>query len=259
MILDRSRIRLVVFDWAGTLVDCGSRAPALAFVETFARFGVEVTEAEARGPMGMPKRPHIEAMLAEPRVAEAWATRHGPADSKAVDRLYETFEPLAAEVAAREATPIPGVPEALAKLRARGIAIGSTTGYARAIMEGVLGVAAANGVAPDCVVCADDVANGRPAPDGVLANMAHFGVADPAETLKLDDAAPGIAEGVNAGAGAVGVTLTGNGAGLAAAELAALSESERSALRDAAAAPLAAAGAAATLDGVADLPDWLEG
>ena len=62
-------IRLVIFDWAGTLVDHGSRAPALAFVETFAKFGVTASEAEARAPMGMPKRPHLAEMLAAPPLA----------------------------------------------------------------------------------------------------------------------------------------------------------------------------------------------
>ncbi|MEM7523201.1 MAG: phosphonoacetaldehyde hydrolase, partial [Pseudomonadota bacterium] len=94
--ISRSRIRLVVFDWAGTLVDCGSRAPALAFVETFARFGVTASEAQARAPMGMPKRPHIEAMLAMPEIAAAWIAAHGAPDAAAVDRLYDAFEPLAA-------------------------------------------------------------------------------------------------------------------------------------------------------------------
>ena len=72
-----SEIVAVIFDWAGTLVDYGSRAPMGAFVETFAEFGVEITIEEARGPMGMAKRPHIAALCALPRVRAAWATRHG--------------------------------------------------------------------------------------------------------------------------------------------------------------------------------------
>ena len=66
---------------------------------------------------------------------------------------------------------------------------------------------------------ADEITGGRPAPDGVLANMAHFGIEDPAEVLKVDDAAPGILEGVNAGARSIGITLSGNGVGLSAEEL----------------------------------------
>jgi phosphonoacetaldehyde hydrolase len=66
------RIRLVVFDWAGTTVDHGSRAPVAAFVRAFAGHGVEVTPDEARGPMGLHKRDHIRAMLQMPAVARRW-------------------------------------------------------------------------------------------------------------------------------------------------------------------------------------------
>ena len=63
----RPPIRGLLLDWAGTTVDHGSRAPARVFVEVFRRSGVPVTEAEARGPMGMAKRAHIAAVLNLPR------------------------------------------------------------------------------------------------------------------------------------------------------------------------------------------------
>ena len=71
------RVKAVIFDWAGTVIDYGSLAPMGAFVETFGEFGVTITIAEARGPMGMAKRPHIIAIMALPRVAEAWTKGHG--------------------------------------------------------------------------------------------------------------------------------------------------------------------------------------
>src|SRR3712207_6338466 len=91
-------LKAVVLDWAGTTVDHGSLAPMGAFVEAFGRFGVEVTVEEARGPMGMAKRPHVAAILALPRVAEAWERAHGRAPTGAdVDAVYEAFVPLNAE------------------------------------------------------------------------------------------------------------------------------------------------------------------
>src|SRR5206468_1552925 len=65
-------IRLVILDWAGTTIDFGSRAPLTAFVRTFAQHGVTVTTAEARGPMGLPKRDHLRTMLQMPGVARRW-------------------------------------------------------------------------------------------------------------------------------------------------------------------------------------------
>jgi len=48
---DARRIKLVVFDWAGTTVDHGCYAPVAPFVDAFAQHGVTITTAESRGPM----------------------------------------------------------------------------------------------------------------------------------------------------------------------------------------------------------------
>ena len=61
-------IKAVLLDWAGTTVDYGSRAPTQVFVEIFRRRGVEITIAEARGPMGRAKHEHIAMVAALPRV-----------------------------------------------------------------------------------------------------------------------------------------------------------------------------------------------
>ena len=76
--------KAAIFDWAGTMIDFGSFAPMGVFVEAFQAFGIEVTIDEARAPMGMPKWDHIKAMMATPRVAEAWAATkgHPPSDGK---------------------------------------------------------------------------------------------------------------------------------------------------------------------------------
>ena len=42
-------------------------------VEAFAEFGVAISVDEARGPMGMGKRPYIAALMVLPRVAAAWS------------------------------------------------------------------------------------------------------------------------------------------------------------------------------------------
>ena len=47
---------LVIFDWAGTMVDFGCCAPVVALQEAFARRGVALAEADARADMGKAKR-----------------------------------------------------------------------------------------------------------------------------------------------------------------------------------------------------------
>ena len=124
------RVRAVILDWAGTVIDHGSRAPVLAFVAGFAEQGVEITEAEARTPMGMSKRAHIEALCSMPSVIERWVAVHGeppvPAD---IDRMYARFIPVLLALLPDHCAPIPGAFEAVQAMRARGLSIGSTTGY----------------------------------------------------------------------------------------------------------------------------------
>lgn len=252
------RFKAVVFDWAGTTIDFGSFAPMGVFVEAFARFGITATVAQARAPMGKPKWDHIRAMLDDPAIAAQWAERHGapPADAD-VEAVYKVFVPMNEAVVARYATLVPGCAEAVAELRAMGLKIGSTTGYVRSIMERVLPVAAAQGYAPDNLVCADDLPEGRPGPLGMYQCFIDLCVYPPAAVVKVDDTAPGIMEGVAAGCLTVGVALSGNAVGLSPGDLAALPAAEVARLRDDAAALLLAAGADHVIDTVADLPALL--
>ena len=250
-----ARFKAAVFDWAGTMIDFGSFAPVAAFVETFAEFGVEATVGEARAPMGLPKRDHIEAMLRTPRLSRQWAEARGGRPTRDdIDAVYEVFVPKSEEVVARHATLAPGAAAAVRELRARGMKIGSTTGYSRSIMERILPAAAAQGYAPDNLVCADDLAEGRPGPLAMYRCFVDLAVHPPEAVVKVDDTEPGIAEGVAAGCLAVGVALSGNHAARTPEDLAAMTEEEIAPLRDRAASRLGAAGARHVIDTVADLP-----
>lgn len=250
-------LKAVVLDWAGTVLDHGSRAPMGAFVEVFRRFGVEITVDEARGPMGMAKWDHIRALGALPRVNAAWRAAHGADFSDAdADRVHDVFVPMNARVVAEPqyATLIPGAAEAVRELRARGLRIGSTTGYTRAIMEPLLPAAAAQGYAPDNLVCAGDLPEGRPSPMMMYRCFLELGVHPAHAVIKVDDTPPGIGEGVAAGSWAVGVALTGNECGLSLEELRAAPPAEVAARRAKAAWALRAAGAHYVVDGIAELP-----
>jgi len=252
-------LKAVVFDWAGTTIDFGSLAPMGVFVRAFAEHGVEVSVAEARGPMGSPKRDHVAALLAMPRIAAAWAARHGQPPGEAdVDRVYATFVPMNVAVAADYAQLVPGTAELVRGLRARGLRIGSTTGYTREIMAPILPRAAAAGYAPDAVYCTGDLPEGRPGPAMILRTMADFGIDDPRAVVKVDDTAPGIAEGQSAGAWTVGVTASGNEVGLSWDAWSALDADARRAATDRAGRVLLAAGADYLVETVAGLPAVLD-
>jgi len=254
-------IRAVILDWAGTTVDYGSRAPTQVFVEIFRRRGIEVTIAEARGPMGSAKRDHIAAVTNLPRVVAQWKELfgHEPAD-RDIQAIYDEFLPLQKETLAKGgAEPIDGVPEAIAELRSRGIKIGSTTGYTRELMEVVAPIAARGGYAPDTIVCSDDVSAGRPAPWMNFRAAERLGVYPLSATLAVDDTPLGIAAGLNAGAWTVAISQTGNALGLSAAEAAKLSADELQSRLKHIEDEFRAAGAHFVLRSVAELPlRWAE-
>ncbi len=250
------KLQAAILDWAGTVVDHGSRAPMGAFVRAFAQFGVTISVADARGPMGMAKWDHIRAVGQTPSVAAAWRAWHGRdfLDGD-VDAIFQVFEPMNIAAVRDHADIIPGTIEAIAALRQRGMKIAGTTGYTRPIMDVLEPIAAAAGYAPEFTVCAGDLPAGRPTPLMMWYAMAKLGVW-PAETVvKVDDTAPGIGEGRAAGAWTIGISLTGNATGLSADELAALSATERAHLREQAAVELRDADM--VIDGIADLPDAL--
>ena len=247
-------LKAVIFDWAGTTVDCGSRAPVIALCRVFEAAGVPIDETEAREDMGRAKRDHIAALLTKPRIARAWIEARGAASGlQDIDRLFADLGPLMRAAARDSAILIPGTAEAVQRLRARGVAIGSCTGYSRDMMADILPLAAQQGYAPDCVVCAGETPAGRPSPLMLWKNLVELGVWPASACVKVDDTEVGIAEGLSAGAWTIGVAASGNIVGLSAEELVALPEAEREALVTDARRRLTAAGAHCVIDTVAEL------
>lgn len=247
-------VRAVITDLAGTIVDFGCRAPAEAFTALFAEAGVPITEAEARAPMGLHKRAHLEAILAEDRPAAAFRERHGrdagPAD---IDRLFERFVPTQMGVLRRFSTPIAGALEALGRLGAAGVRIGATTGYDGPMIEVVMEALRPQGFHPDCVLGADDVPVGRPAPYLIWRAMEALAVYPPRLVVAVGDTTADMEAARNAGVWAVATAATGNLVGLDEAALAALPARERFDVVHAAREALHQAGAHVVLDAASQL------
>jgi phosphonoacetaldehyde hydrolase len=253
-------IRLVVFDWAGTTVDHGCFAPVTPFREALRRHGVEVSIAEARAPMGLQKRDHLRAILRAPDVAARWRASHQRDWTEDdVSRVYEgDFVPLQLECVERSSELVPGLLETVASLRARGIKIGTSTGYFAEAAELAYAAAARQGYVPDYNVHPGMVSAGRPAPWMIFRNMEALGVYPPAAVLKIGDTIPDVEEGLAAGVWSVGVTRTGSDVGLTAEAFAALPAAEQQARLSAAAGTLRRAGAHAVIPSVQDLPDLID-
>ncbi|KAF0814280.1 Phosphonoacetaldehyde hydrolase [Andreprevotia sp. IGB-42] len=248
-------VQAVIFDWAGTVFDFGSFAPTQVLIDALAGFGIEISMAEARIPMGLAKWDHIRALGDMPQVAARWHARYGrPMSDRDVDAVYEAFMPLQVSKVGDYSQLISGALVTVAALRGKGIKIGSCTGYPGVVMQALTPIAAERGYAPDCIVATDDLkAGGRPGPWMVLENVIQLGVSDVAACVKVDDTVPGIDEGLAAGMWTVGLSVSGNEVGLSAEEWVALPTAEQARKRTAAEKKLYLAGAHYVVDTIADL------
>ncbi|MGD0982919.1 MAG: phosphonoacetaldehyde hydrolase [Acidimicrobiales bacterium] len=247
-------LKAVVLDWAGTTVDYGCMAPVATFMQAFAETGVPITVEEARAPMGMPKWHHIQAITRMESVAARWQAVHGsPPEDSDVDALYQRFLPLQVQTVEQHSDVIPGVVEAVAALRARGLAIASTTGYPREVMNVVVRVAKEQGYEADVTVCAGDTPAGRPGPFMALQALIKLSISPVEAVVKIGDTVVDIEEGLNGGMWSVGIAVTGNEVGLTAAEYGARSADEQLRLARAATERLTAAGAHYVVDSLGDV------
>jgi len=252
----RGTVKAVILDWAGTAVDYGSFAPTAVFLRLFANEGVRITTEDARSGMGLMKKDHLRTILARPSVADAWKVAHGAPYCEAdIDALFENFVPMQSSVLTEFAQPIPGLLSVVNNLRARDIKIGSTTGYIRSMMDVLAPKAKENGYQPDCIVCPDEVPDGRPYPWMCYQNAIQLNIYPMQAMVKVGDTLVDIEEGLNAGMWTVGLSQTGNLLGLSESEVKALSPAERKAANQRISDQLYQAGVHYVIEGIWDLPD----
>ncbi|MCH2181072.1 MAG: phosphonoacetaldehyde hydrolase [Mariniblastus sp.] len=252
-------VAAIIFDWAGTMVDYGSRAPATVFQRVFEQEGVPITAGQAREPMGMAKREHIATITQMPEVADRWIEKFGsPASDEDVDRMYHDFLPLQKSVLSDHSDMIPGAVETFRWCLENGIKVGSSTGYTHELMEVVSPLAAAAGYQPEVILCAEDAPQGRPAPWLIFECAKRLGVYPARRIVKVDDTIVGIEAGCNAGTWTVGVTRSGNLVGLSEAEFDALPESDQQQRLADASGAMFDAGADFVIESVKEIPELVD-
>lgn len=208
----RGKVKALILDWSGTTADAYVVAPAVVFVDVFKRKNVEISMAEARGPMGLRKDLHIKALTENPVIAERWKGVHGsyPGQSD-VDAMFADFVPLQLECLRKYTDLLPGVAEVTQRVQATGVKIGSTTGFTRSMVDILEEEAAKQGYHPDASVAGDEVIHGaRPAPHMVYKNLDMLGIDPIQSVIKVDDTASGVGEALNAGCWGVGVARYSN-------------------------------------------------
>lgn len=216
----RGPLQAVIFDWAGTTVDYGCFAPVKAFTGAFKKAGIDITEDQARKPMGLQKRDHIVKILEMDEVSSKWlALRKKKYTEEDIDELYKTFIPLQLQVLPDHCLIVPELTDALKDIKERKLKIGSTTGYNTEMTNIVLKKAAEQGYTPDAVITASDVEFARPLPWMALLNAMRLNVYPMEAIVKVGDTIPDIAEGLNAGMWTVGVIDSSSDMGVTTAGL----------------------------------------
>jgi phosphonoacetaldehyde hydrolase len=248
-------IRLVVFDWTGTLIDHGSVAPVRAIIGAFESAGVAVTAGQVRSATGLPKREQLETILRIPDVLRRFQSVHRRSPCQGdVDALHAAYLPAQLSAIRRCAELIDGAAGSIRLLRARGIAVATTTSYFREAAELVLERARQQGFIPDHAACPDYVLADKPAPFMIHACMEALNICRAREVLVVGDGLLDIAAGRNAGCLSVGVAGTGDEVGLTSPEWDALELHERNALLANAHRNLRDAGADFVIDTLSELP-----
>ena len=188
------RIRLGVFDMAGTTVDDlvdGVPLVLKSYSDAFTAHGVHV-------PM---------EVLNEQRGRDKWTVISELGGGEAHE-IYVDFLGILKENTGR-VKEVTGASETFRFLRERGVAVVASTGFPEEVAGALVKQLGwlRDGLI-DGWVCSEQVGASRPDPAMILHAMRRYGVTDPGDVLKVDDTAKGIEEGLNAGAHTVGV-LTG--------------------------------------------------
>ncbi len=117
-------------------------------------------------------------------------------DTSTAELVSRKREHLIALVRA-EGRPLPGVPEIPLRLRETGLRLGLVSASARPVIDAVLRAVELDG-AFETVVSGDEVARGKPAPDGFLMAARRLAT-DPARCLVVEDSRNGVLAGKAAG------------------------------------------------------------
>jgi phosphonoacetaldehyde hydrolase len=247
-------LKAVLLDWAGTTVDYGCFAPAVAFTEVYSRRGVEISIEEARAPMGVDKKAHIRLIAKDAHVAQRWEAFHGRRPTECdVEEMFRDLISVQLACLADYAELIPGTREAVAEFRRRGLKIGSTTGYTEEMMMVVVAEAKRQGYEPDATVCVTQVPAGRPHPFMCLQNAISLQTYPMEAMVKVGDTLPDIEEGLNAGMWTIGLARTGNELGMSKQQVATADQDILKAKLARAYERMYRAGAHYVVDGISDV------
>lgn len=196
------RCGLVVLDMAGTTVADGGLVEE-AFSAAARELGVEPGSAGHAE-----KLDYVRATMGESKIS---VFRHLFGDEDLAQRGNVAFEKAyGALVDAGHIAPVPGAREAVEELRADGLTVVLTTGFARVTQDAILDALGWRDLVELTLCPADAGGRGRPYPDMVLSAFLRTGAVDGVRQVAVaGDTAYDMLSGVRAGASVVAGVLTG--------------------------------------------------
>lgn len=215
-------IRLAVLDMAGTTV-ADDGLVERAFTEAIASVGV--LENDGRYPAMLD---HVRATMGQSKIVVFRALLSEELAQQANTAFEGAYAKL---VAGGDCEPIPGAEDTIRELRAAGVKVAFTTGFARPTQDAILDALGWKDLA-DLALTPADAGRGRPYPDMVLTALLRLEIEDVRQVAVVGDTPADVVTGLRSGASIAAGVLTG-----------ACTAEE-----------LSAAGATHVLDSVRDLP-----
>jgi len=195
-----SPIQLVALDMAGTTVaDDGA-------VEGAFRQALDAVDL-AGGPTIADPEDHIRRTMGQSKIAVFTEIFSGDVDrARKANGAFETAYDEAVDRG--EVTALPGAAETIRDLRAAGVAVCLTTGFAPATRQRILDALGWTG-SVDLALSPADAGRGRPWPDMILTAVIRLQIEDVRQVAVAGDTASDLWAGTRAGAAVVAGVLTG--------------------------------------------------
>ena len=196
-------IKLALFDLAGTSITDNNDV-ARVFIQTLPDYSIHCSIEEINTVMGIPKRIAISTLIDNQSIV------HNINKNELTDNIYRSFIKNMKEhyTSIQPVTSIDNIESVFTELYNQGIMIYFDTGFPREIADIIIDLVGwKNYDWYTGVITADDVENGRPAPDMVYEAMRICSIESSDAIVKIGDTPSDMKEGVSAGCAAIiGVT-----------------------------------------------------
>jgi phosphonoacetaldehyde hydrolase len=154
-----SKYKLIIFDWAGTIIDKGCKAPLFAFKKTLEKFNIHKSDYEIKRDMGLSKFTHLAILVNCETQAKL---------------MYPELIKNMKEAVSIYSKPVEGINEVFRYLHDKNYYIGSTSGYTRDLLNIAIYTAKKHKMYIPYNIASDEVLLARPYKYMINENFLHF-------------------------------------------------------------------------------------